>query len=170
MESPALRMHSKIDPLQILIPIVANPAGGSCDRRDDIYLLIAAECILRYSVFFRYFSVRPSEKLLNLIYPLHDFRYRRYQSAPAFGIKADLHFADVISTFTERLHNLFAAQVSLDDKDFLELAMQGYDTQQIARAMNSDINFVALKVDTLRSQGYELRPQEHRNDFLRYDR
>ncbi len=42
--------------------------------------------------------------------------------------------------------------------------------QQIARVLNSDINLVALKIDTLRSQGYELRPQEHRNDFLRYDR
>lgn len=41
--------------------------------------------------------------------------------------------------------NLFAAQISLSDEDFLELAERGYDTQQIARTLNSDINLVALK-------------------------
>lgn len=66
--------------------------------------------------------------------------------------------------------NLFAAQISLPDEDFLELAERGYDTQQIAGALNSDINLVALKADTLISQGYRLRQQEHRNDFLRYDK
>jgi len=66
--------------------------------------------------------------------------------------------------------NLFAAQISLSDEDFLELAERGYDTQQIARALNSDINLVALKAGTLISQGYRLRQQEHCNDFLRYDK
>ena len=66
--------------------------------------------------------------------------------------------------------NLFAAQISLSDEDFLELAERGYDTQQIARTLNSDINLVALKADTLISQGYRLRQQEHCNDFLRYNK
>ena len=44
--------------------------------------------------------------------------------------------------------NLFAAQISLSDEDFLELAERGYDTQQIARTLNSDINLVALKADS----------------------
>ena len=64
--------------------------------------------------------------------------------------------------------NLFAAQISLPDDDFLELAERGYDTQQIARTLHSDI--VALKADTLISQGYQLCKQEHRNDFLKYNR
>ena len=66
--------------------------------------------------------------------------------------------------------NLFAAQISLSDEDFLELAERGYDTQQIARTLNSDINLFALKADTLISQGYRLRQQEHCNDFLRYNK
>ena len=65
--------------------------------------------------------------------------------------------------------NLFAAQISLPDDDFLELAERGYDTQQIARTLHSDINLVALKADTLISQGYQLCKQEHRNDFLKYN-
>lgn len=66
--------------------------------------------------------------------------------------------------------NIFATQIALPDDDFLDLAEQGYDVQQIAAALHSDVNLVALKADTLISQGYRLRPQEHRNDFLRFDK
>ena len=66
--------------------------------------------------------------------------------------------------------NVFASQIAIPDDDFLELAERGYDIEQIARALSSDINLVALKVDTLISQGYRLRQQEHRNDFLKYSR
>ena len=65
--------------------------------------------------------------------------------------------------------NIFASQVALDDDEFLELCENGYDIQQIARALHSDINLVALKSDTLISQGYRLRQQEHNNDFLKYN-
>ncbi len=36
-------------------------------------------------------------------------------------------------------------------------------------ANSSDINLIALKVDTLIAQGYQLRKQDHRNDFLKYN-
>lgn len=64
--------------------------------------------------------------------------------------------------------NIFAAQASLPDETILEYIQRGYDIQQIARSMDSDINFIALKVDTLISQGSPLRRQEHKNDFLEY--
>ena len=51
----------------------------------------------------------------------------------------------------------------------MEYIENGYDIQQIARAMCSDINLIALKVDTLIAQGYQLRKQEHQNDFLKYN-
>lgn len=66
--------------------------------------------------------------------------------------------------------NIFASQIALPDDDILFLIKQGYDIQQVAGSLNSDINLVALKVDTLISQGYLLRPQEHTNDFLKYDK
>lgn len=65
--------------------------------------------------------------------------------------------------------NVFAAQIALEDETFLRLCENGYDAQQIAAAMESDINLVALKADVLIAQGYRLRRQEHRSDFLRYD-
>jgi len=66
--------------------------------------------------------------------------------------------------------NIFASQIALPDDEFLEYCERGYDTQQIAKAMQSDINLVALKADTLISQGYRLRPQEHNNEFLKYSK
>ena len=63
--------------------------------------------------------------------------------------------------------NIFASQASLPGDTILEYIENGYDIQQIARAMSSDINLVALKVDTLIAQGYQLRKQEHRSDFLK---
>lgn len=45
--------------------------------------------------------------------------------------------------------NVFASQVSLDDVEILEYIRYGYDIQQIASAMHSDTNLVALKTDTL---------------------
>ena len=66
--------------------------------------------------------------------------------------------------------NLFASQVSLPDDAFLELVERGFSANQIVQTLNSDINLVALKADILISQGHPLCPQEHRNDFLRYDK
>lgn len=65
--------------------------------------------------------------------------------------------------------NIFALQASLPDDTILEYIENGYDIQQIVRAMSSDINLVALKVDTFIAQGYQLRKQEHRSDFLKYN-
>ena len=42
--------------------------------------------------------------------------------------------------------NVFAAQLMLPDDEITEYIYQGFDVQQIARAMKSDINLVALKV------------------------
>ena len=63
--------------------------------------------------------------------------------------------------------NIFASQASLPGDTILEYIENDYDIQQIARAMSFDINLVALKVDTLIAQGYQLRKQEHRSDFLK---
>lgn len=63
--------------------------------------------------------------------------------------------------------NIFAAQISLPDDEILECIYQGYDVGQIARAMDSDINLVALKVAELNRQGYSSRSQEFRSDFLK---
>lgn len=40
--------------------------------------------------------------------------------------------------------NVFAAQASLPDDTIIEYIKNGYDIQQIAKAMHSDINLIAL--------------------------
>ena len=85
----------------------------------------------------------------------------------AGGLK-EFNIFDMRDNRMEYEANVFAAQASLPDETFLEYIQRGYDIQQIARSMDSDINLIALKVDTLISQGYPLRRQEHKNDFLGY--
>ena len=63
--------------------------------------------------------------------------------------------------------NIFAANLLLDDKEVLEYIENGYDTLQIASATETDINLVALKVDYLIRNGYNLNKQEHNNKFLK---
>ena len=64
--------------------------------------------------------------------------------------------------------NLFAAQLALPDDEVLEMIYAGYDVEQIARAMNSDINLVALKCEIFNSQGYGFYPQGYDRKFLKY--
>ena len=61
--------------------------------------------------------------------------------------------------------NVFAAQMMLPDDEITEYIYQGFDVQQIAHAMKSDINLVALKVAERRSRGYKFREQEYKNKF-----
>ena len=62
--------------------------------------------------------------------------------------------------------NLFAAQIALPDEEILDYIRSGYDAAQIAMAMASDINLVALKVSELTRRGYALRGIEYRGNFL----
>ena len=63
--------------------------------------------------------------------------------------------------------NVLAAQILLPDDEVLEHIYSGYDAEQIARIMNTDINLVALKVATLNQQGYNFRGIEHNSSFLK---
>ena len=53
------------------------------------------------------------------------------------------------------------------DDEIKEYIYKGFDIHQIARAMRSDINLVAIKVAELNRQGYGFRTQEIRNNFLK---
>lgn len=98
----------------------------------------------------------------------HDVLHR--QEAVAVGGFKEFNIFDMRENRMEYEANIFASQASLPDDTILEYIKNGYDIQQIARAMCSDINLIALKVDTLIAQGYQLRKQEHQNDFLKYSK
>lgn len=79
----------------------------------------------------------------------------------------EFNLFDMSKNTTEYEANLFAAQAMLPDDEILEYIYMGYDAGQIAQAMNSDINLVALKVTTLINRGHSFRGIEHRNNFLK---
>lgn len=63
--------------------------------------------------------------------------------------------------------NVLASNILLDDNEVLEYIYSGYDAQQIARFMSSDINLVALKVATLNQQVHNFRAIDYDCQFLK---
>ena len=64
--------------------------------------------------------------------------------------------------------NIFAAELLLDTDELLDYIYDyNYSDEQIAMAMGTDVNLVALKVGYLRELGYDLKPSDHKSDFLK---
>ena len=93
----------------------------------------------------------------------HDCLHRS-EAIKVGGLK-EFNIFDMTDKRMEYEANMFAAQIALPDEEILEYIYSGYDVGQIARAMRSDINLVALKVAELNTRGY--REQEHRSNFLK---
>ena len=73
-----------------------------------------------------------------------------------------------MTTRPEYEANVVAAEILLDSQEVLDYIFNlDYTIEQIATAMSTDINLVALKVAELNCQGYRLRQQEHKSDFLK---
>lgn len=62
--------------------------------------------------------------------------------------------------------NAFASQILLPDEEFLEYLQIGYGVHELAHAMHSDPNLIALKVEILNQRGYKLNQQEYTSKFL----
>ncbi len=64
--------------------------------------------------------------------------------------------------------NIMAAEILLDTDEVIDYIYNyNYSDGQIAMAMNTDINLVAMKTGYLRELGYDLRALEYRSDFLK---
>lgn len=73
-----------------------------------------------------------------------------------------------MTTKPEYEANIVAAEILLDTDEVLDYVYNfGYTSEQIAKAMETDINLVALKVAHLAESNRSLRPIEHRADFLK---
>ena len=69
---------------------------------------------------------------------------------------------------TEYEANAFAAHLLIDTNECLEYARNGYDVVQIARAMNSEINLMLIKLQEMSRLGYNIRvPFEPKSDFFK---
>lgn len=73
-----------------------------------------------------------------------------------------------MATKPEYEANIVAAEILLDTDKILEYVFDyRYTSEQIARAMHTDINLVALKIAHLAETGYELRRLDYQSDFLK---
>lgn len=64
--------------------------------------------------------------------------------------------------------NLFASEILLPDSEIFALAHDGFDIEQIANTLYTDINLVALKMASMNARGYQFRTViEPKSDFLR---
>ena len=69
---------------------------------------------------------------------------------------------------TEYEANAFAAHLLIDTNECLEYARNGYDVVQIARAMNSEINLMLIKLQEMSRLSYNIRvPFEPKSDFFK---
>ena len=93
----------------------------------------------------------------------HHFLHRK-EASQAGGFR-EFKIFDMALNDMEYEANRFAAQLLLPDDEVKEYIYQGFNVSQIARAMNSDINLVALKVSDYINQGLPFREQEYRNKF-----
>lgn len=126
----------------------------------------AYKVIMRNRFMFVKEDLHPVMEKIVLLHELGHDTLHRDEATKVGGFK-EFNIFNMWDSRMEYEANIFAAQISLPDDEILELIEQGYDVQQIAKAMNSDINLVALKADDLIMQGYNFRRQEYRKEFLR---
>ena len=73
-----------------------------------------------------------------------------------------------MTTKPEYEANVVAAEILLDTDEILDCIYKyGYNAEQMAKAFETDINLVTLKVAHLAETGHTLRRIEHRADFLK---
>jgi len=69
---------------------------------------------------------------------------------------------------TTPIHEFMLYDILMDSDEVLRYIYEyGYTAEQIASAMSTDINLVALKVAHLATLGYNLHALEHKSNFLK---
>ena len=126
----------------------------------------AYKVILRNRFIFIKENLHPVMEKIVLLHELGHDTLHRNEATKAGGFK-EFNIFDMRDNRMEYEANIFVAQISLPDDEILDYIELGFDVQQIAKAMESDINLVALKADALILQGHNLRPQEFKRNFLR---
>lgn len=126
----------------------------------------AYKVLMRNRFIFIKNDLHPVMENIVLLHEIGHDTLHRNEAIRAGGFQ-EFNIFDMRQSRMEYEANIFASQISLPDDEILEYIENGFDVQQIARAMHSDINLVALKTDTLIAQGYRFRHQEYRNEFLK---
>ena len=171
-------MHINIDEIARRAEGLARDAGTRDPRAAAAFLGVeilprdfkrqrgAYKVVMRNPFIFIKSDLDPVMERIVIAHELgHHCLHRR--EAESLGGFQEFNIFDMRDSRMEYEANVFAAALMLPDDEVLEYIRQGLDIHQIASAMMSDVNLVALKADTLISHGAPLRPQEHKTKFLK---
>jgi len=86
---------------------------------------------------------------------LHEIGHHMLHKDIAKSFK-EFNIFDPTGNIMEYEANLFAAEIILPDHEIIDYMKQGYAASQIAVAMNSDVNLIALKATDLKRRGLAL--------------
>lgn len=92
----------------------------------------------------------------------HDQLHRRQAT-----VFQEFSLFDMSAGIMEYEANLFAAQIMLPDEEVLEYVYQGYSAGQIAAALGSNYNLVAIKTADLSRRGHSFRSVDYNLKFLK---
>ena len=112
----------------------------------------AYKVIDRQSIIFINDNLHPVVREIVFGHELGHHLLHREEAVSGSGFQ-EFNLFDMRENRMEYEANLFAAQLMLPDDEIKELIYRGYDVQQIAKAMRSDINLVAIKVSELNRHG-----------------
>lgn len=156
-----IRKYGTRDPVRLAEELNITVVPRNFKRQKGVYTVIE-----RNRFVFIKADLHPVMRAIVLLHEIAHDQLHRSEAVSAGGFQ-EFNIFDMTNKRMEYEANVFAAQVSLPDDEILDYIMQGYDIEQIAGAMYSDINLVALKVAELNRQGYRLRRQESQYDFLK---
>lgn len=148
---------------------VARELGIEILPRDFASQKGAYKVIMRVPFIFIKSDLDPVMESIVLAHELGHHVLHRHEAESAGGFR-EFNIFDMRNSRMEYEANVFASQLTLPDEEILEYISQGMDIHEVAAAMSSDVNLVALKADTLISRGLALRRQEHSNKFLSPDK
>lgn len=125
----------------------------------------AYKMIMRVPFIFIKSDLDPVTEKIVLAHELGHHLLHRREAEERGGFR-EFDLFNTASNLMEYEANVFAAQLTLADEDMLECVERGLTTGEIASALDSDPNLVALKADLLIAIGHPLRRQEHISTFL----
>ena len=160
--SDLVRRCGTRDPFQI-----ANALGiNVMDDCENLGSLKGMYCIVKRNRFI--FLNKDLSPQMKRIVCAHEIGHDRLHRALAkkHGLQEFVLYD--MATKPEYEANIVAAEILLDSDEILEYIYDyGYTSEQIARAMHTDINLVALKIAHLAETGHKLRRMEYRSSFLK---
>lgn len=145
---------------------MASELGVEILPRDFVSQKGAYKIVMRNPFIFIKSDLDPVMENIVLCHELGHHCLHR-QEAESLGGFREFNLFDMRQGRLEYEANIFASQLSLPDEEVLRCIDLGYDIRATAAALMSDINLVALKIDTLISRGYRLVRQDHQSEFLR---